>query len=251
MTNRRIIAVTKTNNPYMVTIFIRTALIYLILVVSMRLMGKRQVGELQLSELTVTILLSEIAASPLTDKNIPFAHAVCAILLLLSIEVILSYILLHHPAVKTVLTGKPSMIIRRGVLDQKELERQRLCLSELLCALRQKGIADISDVEYAIMEENGQLSVFPKAEASPLTPKACGQKAPENGISHALIIDRVIIQKNLDTVGWSREKLERELERRGAKLCDVFMFAVGDSGKITLILKGESGAKSGTEEEKS
>ena len=231
--------------------FTRTLILYLLIIIGIRLMGKRQVGELQLSELTVTILLSEIAASPLTDKNIPFAQAVCSILLLLSIEVILSYVLLHHPAVKTALTGKPSMIIRRGVLDRKELERQRLCLSELLCALRQKGIADIADVEYAIMEENGQLSVFPKAEASPLTPKACGKKVREDGISHALIIDRVIIQKNLDTVGWSREKLERELKRRGAKLCDIFLFAVGDSGRVTLILKGENGSKSGTKEEKS
>lgn len=225
----------------MLTVFIRTVLIYFILVVSMRLMGKRQVGELQLSELTVTILLSEIAAAPLTDKNIPLAYAVCSILLLLSVEVILSYILLHHPAVKTVLTGKPSMLIRRGVLDQRELERQRLCLSELLCALRQKGIADIADVEYAIMEENGQLSVFPKAESSPLTPKTIGRKAREDGISHALIIDRVIIQKNLDTVGWSREKLNKELSARKTKLSDVFLLAVDDRGGITLILKEASG----------
>ena len=216
----------------MITIFIRTVLVYFIIVISMRLMGKRQVGELQLSELTVTILLSELAAAPLTDKNIPLAYAIAAILLLLSTEVIISFVLLRHPKLKVLLTGKPSMIICRGKLVQKELTRQRLCLSELLCALRQEGIADISDVEYAIMEENGKLSVFP-----PMTPRAMGKNVREDGIAHALIIDRTVIPRNLQSAGWTPQMLERELRRRSLEKDDIFLFSVNDSGTITLILK--------------
>lgn len=221
----------------MITIFIRTVLVYFIIVISMRLMGKRQVGELQLSELTVTILLSELAAAPLTDKNIPLAYAIAAILLLLSTEVIISFVLLRHPKLKVLLTGKPSMIICRGKLVQKELTRQRLCLSELLCALRQEGIADISDVEYAIMEENGKLSVFPKAAVSPMTPRAMGKNVREDGIAHALIIDGTVIPRNLQSAGWTPQMLERELRRRSLEKDDIFLFSANDSGTITLILK--------------
>lgn len=224
----------------MVTIFIRTVLIYIILVFSMRLMGKRQVGELQLSELTVTILLSELAAYPLTDKDAPFAYSALCILLLLSIEVIVSFILLRFPSLKVLLTGKPSIIIRDGTLDQKELMRQRLCLSELLCALRQEGVFDIADVKYAILEENGKLSVFPKPEVSPLTPRDAKIKAEDNGIAHSLIIDRKIIRQNLKDAGWTRSRLDKALKARNCRLDDVFLFSVNDAEDITVIYR-ESG----------
>lgn len=224
----------------MITIFIRTILIYIVLVISMRLMGKRQVGELQLSELTVTILLSELAAYPLTDKDAPFAYAVVCILLLLSIEVIVSFILLRFPSVKVLLTGKPSMLIRDGVLDQKELARQRLCLSELLCALRQAGIADISEVKYAILEENGKLSVFQKADYAPLTPDDAGISVNDSGIAHSLIVDRRIIQENFKNAGWTQKALYRELKKRKCRVEDIFLFSVNDAGKITVIYKEKS-----------
>lgn len=221
----------------MITIFIRTLLIYVILVFSMRLMGKRQVGELQLSELTVTILLSELAAYPLTDKDAPAAYAIVCILLLLSIEVIVSFILLHFPSLKVLLTGKPSMIIRDGVLDQKELRAQRLCLSELLCALRQEGISDIADVRYAILEENGKLSVFPKADAAPVTPKGEGRSVSDSGLAHSLIVDRRIIEKNLRDAKKTKEWLYREFKKRRCRVDDIFLFSVDDIGNITVIYK--------------
>ena len=221
----------------MITIFIRTVLIYVILVFSMRLMGKRQVGELQLSELTVTILLSELAAYPLTDKDAPFAYSVVCILLLLSIEVIVSFVLLRFPSLKVLLTGKPSMIIRNGKLDQRELTRQRLCLSELLCALRQEGVFDIADVKYAILEENGKLSVFPKPDAAPLTPRDAKIKADDSGIAHSLIVDRKIIHQNLKDAGWTRSRLDKELKRRNCRLSDVFLFSVDDAENVTVIYR--------------
>ena len=145
--------------------------VYFMLIITLRLMGKRQIGELQLSELIVTILLSELAAIPIADKDIPLFYAIVPILLLLSLEVILSYIVLRLPGVKNLFAGRPSIIINKGVLNQKELERQRTGISELLCSLRQSGISDIGDVEYAILEQNGRFSVFPKAASSSVTPQ--------------------------------------------------------------------------------
>ncbi len=224
----------------MVTVFIRTLLIYLILIVSMRLMGKRQVGELQLSELIVTIMLSDFAATPIYETDIPFAYAIIPILLLLSVEVILSFIILHAPKLKILLGGRPSLIIRKGILDQKELARQRMCISELISSLRQQGISDIGDVEYAILEENGKLSVFEKAEKKPPSAEDLGISTREAGISHSLIIDKNIITRNLKSAGWSRGHLCDELRKLGKTPSDVLLFAVNDCGETTIIYKEKS-----------
>ena len=221
----------------MITVFARTLLIYIILIASMRLMGKRQVGELQLSELIITIMLSDLASTPIYETDIPFSYAVIPILLLLSVEVILSFIILHCPRLKNFLGGKPSFIIRKGVLDQKELSRQRMCLSELIGSLRQQGISDIGNVEYAILEENGKLSVFEKADQKP--PSACdlGISPPETGIAHALIIDRKIIDRNLKSAGWTRNKLEDRLKEMGKRPEDILLFSVDDFGNSNVIFR--------------
>ena len=221
----------------MVTVFARTLLIYVILVVSMRLMGKRQVGELQLSELIITIMLSDLASTPIYETDIPFSYAVIPILLLLSVEVILSFIILHCPRLKNLLGGKPSFIIRKGVLDQKELSRQRMCLSELIGSLRQQGISDISDVDYAILEENGKLSVFEKAEKKPPSAKLLNVSQKELGIAHALIIDRVIIKKNLASAGWTEKRLKKQLSNLGKACSDILLFTVNDAGEINIIFR--------------
>lgn len=221
----------------MVTVFIRTLLIYLILMFTMRLMGKRQVGELQLSELIVTIMLSDLASSPIYDTDIPFAHAVTPILLLLSIEVVLSYVILKCPKLKNILGGRPSLIISKGILDQKELSRQRMCISELIGTLRQQGFSDVSDVDYAILEENGKLSVFGKACRSCPTAEDMNIAVKEKGISHALIIDKLIISRNLIAAGWTEKKLQMKLKELNKTENDILLFAVNDCGETSIIYK--------------
>jgi len=221
----------------MVTVFARTILIYLILIISMRLMGKRQVGELQLSELIVTIMLSDFAATPIYETDIPFSYAIIPILLLLSVEVILSFIILHVPKLKILLGGRPSLIIRKGVLDQKELKRQRMCLSELIGSLREQGISDIGDVDYAILEENGKLSVFEKAAKKPPSASDMEIHVKEKGIAHSLILDKVIIDRNLTAAGWSRNRLHKKLKELGKRKEDILLFSVDDSGETTIIYK--------------
>ena len=221
----------------MASVYIRTLLVYFMLIITLRLMGKRQIGELQLSELIVTILLSELAAIPIADKDIPLLYAIVPILLLLSLEVILSYIVLRVPGLKNLFAGRPSIIIQKGVLNQKELERQRTGISELLCSLRQSGISDIGEVEYAILEQNGRFSVFPKAANSSITPAQMHLNISEQGISHALILDRKVIRDNLILAGWDEKKLSEELTRRSFTKEDIFLFSVNDTGDITIIIK--------------
>lgn len=221
----------------MITVYFRTFIIYAVLIFAMRLMGKRQVGELEVSELTVTIMLSELAAIPITDRDIPLAYGIVPVLLLLAAEVMISHALIRFPIIKKLLAGKPSILIRDGKLDQKELYRQRFGLSELLSSLRQCGIGSISDVSYAILEENGKISAFPKTADAPATPKQLSVEVSEEGIDHALIIDRRIIPENLSLSGWSEKRLVAELSQRKLELSQIFLFSVTDGGDITVIVK--------------
>ena len=212
----------------MPTVLIRTFIIYVLLLVSMKLMGKRQVGELELSELITTFMLSELAVIPISDKNIPLAYAVFPILLLLSLEVIFSFCITKINILKKLFYGKPSFLIAKGTVDQRELERLRISLDELLSELRQKDIADISDVDYAILEDNGKLSVIRKG---------C------TGYAHPIIIDGELIDDEMKKCRIDRAVVEKWLSPDGLSPCDVFLLTVDDRGKISLIAKSKGGGK--------
>ena len=147
----------------LITLFIRTLITYFLLVTVMRMMGKRQIGELQLSELVITLLLSELASSPIADLDIPLLHAVIPILILLSLEVLVSLVVVKIPFLKTVFDGRPNIIIHRGKINQSELKKLRISVEELIGQIRLKNIFDIEQVETLILEQNGQFSVQPKS----------------------------------------------------------------------------------------
>ena len=152
------------------TLLVRTLIIYFVLTVSMRIMGKRQLGEMELSELITTLLLSEIAAVPITDFRIPLKRAIIPVLLIISFEIILPFIIGKKRFIKKLFEGKPSYIIYRGELRISEIKKNRLSLDELICELRGQGYFDISDMDYLILEPNGRLSILPKNPDSSSTP---------------------------------------------------------------------------------
>jgi len=213
----------------MITIFIRTIIIYFTLIFTMKLMGKRQVGELQLSELITTFMLSELAALPISDKNIPLFHALLPTMLLISLEVIISFAITKLNKLKNIMYGKPSYLIYNGSLDQKELLRLRISVDELLSELRQKDVADIRQVQYAILEDNGKLSVIRKSETE-----------QSECYAHPIVIDGTVIPDELQNVKKTEEWLSKWLRKHGAKLSDVFLMTVDDSSKIHLIIKEET-----------
>lgn len=209
----------------MITVLLRTLIIYILLMAAMKLMGKRQVGELELSELITTFMLSELAVIPISDKNIPLTYAVFPILLLLSLEVIFSFCLTKINALKKIVYGKPSFLISKGTLDQDELVRLRISLDEFLAELRQKDVPDLTAVDYAILEDNGKLSVIKKGDG---------------GFAHPLIVDGEIIDEEIARSGIERAQLDALLLPRNVKPDDVFLLTLDDSGKTTLILKSNS-----------
>lgn len=210
----------------MAVIFIRTILIYLLLLAVMRFSGKRQIGEIQISELVTTFLLSDIASYPLTDPAIPIWNAVIPILTLIPLEIIFSFLATKCARLKKILDGSPSIVILHGKIRKKEMSRVRLSLEDLLCELRLKNVASVSEVDYAILEQNGQISVFPKKEAP---------------LSHAVVIDGVLNESLLKKIGKTKGWLEQTMRQQNVgNLKDVFLLSVTDGGAVTLILQKQT-----------
>lgn len=206
----------------MASILIRTVIIYILLTFALKIMGKRQIGELDVGELITTLLISELATIPIDDPDLPLLNAVLPILLIFSLEIIISSLKNRSERLKRLLESSPVYIIYKGKLSERALVENRLSLNELLCELRLLNVKDISDVEYAILEQNGKISVFQKSDGA---------------ISHSLIIDTIILKDNLKRLGLSEEWIKRRLKERGAKIEEVLLMTLRDDGGISLIRK--------------
>lgn len=221
----------------MLNIIARTVFFYFFIVFTMKIMGKRQLGQLQLSEFVTALLLSEIAADPITNHAKPILDAVVPILILLALEIIISFTATKVPMFKKLFDGVPSFVVVKGVLDQEQLRKNRISLDELLSEMRKKDIYDIADVEYAILEQNGQLSVTPKNKNLPLTKGDFNIKDEECGIAHPLVIDGHIRDYNLTLLGKDHAWLHKTLAKKGTDYKRVFLFSIDDAGNFVLIPK--------------
>ena len=221
----------------MATVLVRTFIVYILFMGAIRLMGKRQVGELQLSELVTTFMLSELAVNPIQDLSIPISYAILPLVFLLAAEVIMSFLMTKSSFLKRVFFGRPSMIIKNGELNQKELGRLRIGMAELLGELRLKDVSDISDVEYAILEQNGKLSVFLKSDKRTLTLEDMKIKKQEEGISHPVIIDGEINEKNLSYAKKDILWIEDYLSGHNLRLEEIFLMTINDTNKVNIIIK--------------
>lgn len=227
----------------MASIFLRTVLIYLFLSIALKLMGKRQIGELEVGELVSTLLISEVAAIPIDDPDLPLLNAVIPILFILSAEILLSAVKNRSAKWKHLIEGEPVYLIYKGKIRQKVLEENRLSVNELLSELRVLGISDVSEVYYAILEQSGKLSVTLRADCQPMTRLSLSKKSDEEaGIAHLIVVDREVNEKNLRALGYDRAWLSDVLSRHGVKLPDVYLLTVDDRGKTNLVRKEDTPA---------
>lgn len=221
----------------MLTVFLRTVITYLVLMIAMRIMGKRQIGELEVSELIVTLMLSELATSPISNTDIPVSHAIIPIITVLTFEVVTSVILIKIPRIKNFVSSKPSVLIDKGKLNQRELAHIRMSVDELVGELRRQGSTSIEEIEYAILEQNGKMTVVPKMRYRQPTLEQMKLKDKETGIAHILIADGYINRYNLRGTGHDDAWLEAELKRRGHRSSEVYLMTVDDVGNIFLVPK--------------
>ena len=209
----------------MTSIFIRTIIIYIILNIMLKVMGKRQIGELEVNELVSTLLISEIAALPISDTDIPLLPSVIPIFFIASSEVIISIVKNKSALIKRVVEGEPTYIIYKGRLQQKALAENRISINEVLTEMRTQGIANFNEIRYAILEQNGKIS-FLKESDSP-------------NISMALVIDTTPNLKNIKESGFDMEWLNDRLSERNISIKDVFLMTVNEKGDIYIIRKEE------------
>ena len=196
----------------MFTGLIRTIILYLLIIVGVRLMGKRQVGELEPSELVMSLIIADLAAVPMQDYGIPLLTGVIPILALLSLTMIHSVLTMRSVTFRLLLCGRPSVIIRKGELDIAEMRRNRLTVDELLEDLRGKGYADPSQIYYAVLETNGQLSVLPKAANKPPVNFQLGRTPPDEELPVVVVSDGKVLEGNLRRLGHDRRWLEAQLK---------------------------------------
>lgn len=228
----------------MLTSFIRTFILLVAVIAAVRLMGKRQIGQLQPAELVVTILLSQIAATPMQDNDIPLMNTLIAVMVLVGVEILISYFSMKNSRIRAVLQGNPVMVIRNGQLDQKELKRIRYTVDDLMEALRGKDVFDISSVSCAIAETDGSLSILLTPDEQTATAKQVGNVPSDGDYPYVIISDGKINRADFAGAGLTDSKFKRIMDGLNAKPNDVFLMTVKRSGGINLIRKdGTDNAK--------
>jgi len=218
--------------------FARAIILYIIIIVGIRLMGKRQVGELEPSELVLSLIIADLASVPMQDYGIPLLAGVVPILTLLSITMILSVLTMKSVRFRALLCGRPSIVVRDGLVDQKEMRKCRLTVDELLEELRCKGYTDLAAVKYAVLETNGQLSILPYANQKPPTARQMKVSVEEGGLPLVVVSDGRVLDHNLRALGHDRAWLDKQLRRRDCAGPEgVFLLLVDQSDAIYLARK--------------
>jgi len=235
-----IVNCTKDDAINMLTVCFRLVIIYITVLLCLRIMGKRQIGELDVSELVTAVFISELSTKPITDTDVPLVHGIIPTMLLLCIEIILSFTSVKSATFKRMFAKNPTFLINKGTIDNSALTKVRITLNELVSEMRVNGIADISQIYYAILEPNGKISFCLKSRFQPTTPDSLDLKADEAGISHMVICDGDINYSALKLAGKSTEWLRSNLKKLNLNEKNVFLMTVNDSGNIYIIKKDKA-----------
>jgi len=221
----------------MIIVFFRAIILYILIVFSIRLMGKRQLGELQPSELVITILVSNIATLPIEDVNIPMLMGIIPILTLVSLDVIMSGLTLKSRKIRKIISGSPKVIIKDGELDQKMLRDLRFSIEDLMEALRGYSVFDIGDVQYAIVETTGIISIYQKFPKQPCTVEMISTKNETKNPPQLIIEDGELIENALDFVKLGQGWLYGILADNKVAIKEVFILTADETGAFNLIKK--------------
>jgi len=220
--------------------YLRTIVLYLILILVVRLMGKRQIGEMEPAEFVVTMLVANLAAIPMQDGGIPLYSGLVPILTVLAVELLLSALSLKSPAMRKLLCGKPVILIENGHILQGNLRKTRITMDELSCQLRQKDVLDISTVQFAILETNGRVSVFPYPKEQPASAKDADIQASPLYLPYTIISDGCLIKDNLSKAGKDMGWLHRVLAGFGGTVKATWLLTVDGSDRIVYCQKEEA-----------
>ena len=223
----------------MIISYIRTIILYLVLIAVVRLMGKRQIGQMEPSEFVVTMLVANLASIPMQDGGIPLFSGFVPIVTVLGLELVLSALSMKSLPLRKILCGKPVILIENGNILQQNLKKTRVTLDELTGHLREKDVLDLRAVQYAILETNGNLSVFPYPKEKPASAKDAGIKVRKQAMPVTIISDGKLLRDNLQVAKKDEKWLHRVLEEHQATLQTTWLLTVDGNDQIVFYQKEE------------
>lgn len=218
--------------------FLRTILLYLLLVCGVRLMGKKQVGELEPAELVLAMVLSDLASVPMQDFGIPLLYGALPIVIVLCLTMMLSVLTMKSIRFRTLVCGRPSIIMENGKICQRAMEKNRFTADELMEELRLQGVTDLNTVRYAILESSGQVSILLKASEQPPTAAVLGLAPEDSGLALVLISDGAVLEHNLRRRGLDRAWLCARLAEYGVSSAkEVYLLTIDEAGSLYFSAK--------------
>ena len=221
----------------MISTVLRTIILYVVVTLAIRLMGKRQIGDMQPNELVITLLISEIAAIPLQDTDQPMSIGLAAIFVLVFLEIIISVLAMKSIRIRKLLNGKSVVIIKNGVIDQQAMRNVRMTVVDLIEQLRAQNVFKLSDVAFAVLEVNGNLSVLLKKDAQPITTQDVNLQLPDESLPLPVICDGKIITESLGALQITKQKLLKILKHKDSPISQIFLMTLDRDGNHTIIKK--------------
>lgn len=216
----------------MLVVFIRSIVLYIIVLIVMRLMGKREIGQLQPFELAISIMIADLATTPMSNIGIPITNGIIPILGLLVMHLLITLLNLKSNKMRGLICGKPALLIYRGKIDEDVLEKERFSINELQERLRDNNITNLGDVEYAILETSGQVNVIQKPNKRGTIPEDFDIMPEYEGIPYDLVLDGEIMEENLGKIGKDYIWLKNEVEKFGFKPEEALIVTLDGKGQI-------------------
>ena len=216
----------------MLITFFRSIVLYIIVLIVMRLMGKREIGQLQPFELAISIMIADLASIPMTDTGVPIFNGIIPILGLLIMHLVISIINLKSSKAREIICGRPSILIYRGKINENNLKRERFTINELEERLRGNNVINLGDVEYAILETSGQVTVIQKPDKRNTIPQDFNIMPEYEGIPYDLVVDGKVMQENLKAIGKDYKWLKKQVEKFNMKPEEALIVTFDGKGQI-------------------
>lgn len=222
--------------------FFRAIVLYIIVLIVMRLMGKREIGQLQPFELAISIMIADLATLPMSETGVPISNGIIPILGLLVMHLVISMLNMKSTKAREIICGKPSILIFRGKIDEKVLRKERFTINELEERLRDNNIFNIGDVEYAVLETSGQVTVIPKPNKRNTTPEDFNIEPKYEGIPYDLVVEGKVMYKNLEKIGKNYVWLKKQTNKFGIEPEDALIVTIDGDNQFfcQLMEKGEN-----------
>ena len=216
----------------MLTLIIRSLIIYFVVLIVFRLMGKRQLGQMQPFELVLTLILADLATIPMAEMSVPLVHGIVPLLALLVIHYVITILAKHFPKFSEVFSGEPVIVINQNGIDYKAVQKLNLSIEDIMESLRSAGYFSPDEVLFAIMETNGKISVLPKANNTPVTRQDLNIEGEENSVPIAIVSEGKLLNDNFEQIKVEKKQVMDFIASLNVKIKNILILTLDNNGKV-------------------